>query len=280
MFIFGIIFSSMSFVSPIDSCNLEVSLINQDPYPAIPGEYVEVVFQIDGLANVNCDSVEFELLEKYPISFDPGVERKVFAESGIFQKDYSSFLLAPYKVRVDSNALEGKNPIEVQFQYGAGTGFETAQFDLDVEDTRVDFEVYVKDYDPSTGNLVLEVLNIAEGDIEALTIEIPKQENIEIKGSKANIVGDLDSNEYTTADFEAIPQEGEITIRLFYTDEINERRITEKTILFEPEYFQDRLSDQEKPQTGLYIVLLIIAVIIIYYFYKRRKKRMERQKRR
>ena len=32
-------------------CDLDVSLINQDPYPAIQGDYVKLVFQVDGHSN-------------------------------------------------------------------------------------------------------------------------------------------------------------------------------------------------------------------------------------
>ena len=76
-----------------ETCNLEVSLLNQDPYPAIPGEYVEVVFQIEGIANAECGTVYFELLENYPIQFDPNTNGRVTIESGTYKKDFSSFLI-------------------------------------------------------------------------------------------------------------------------------------------------------------------------------------------
>jgi len=60
-------FSSLTFVSA-EGCNLDVSLINQDPYPATPGDYVKLVFQVNGVSNPQCGTVEFELLEQYPLS--------------------------------------------------------------------------------------------------------------------------------------------------------------------------------------------------------------------
>ena len=39
---------SLTLVSAI-ACDLKVSMINQDPYPAIPGEYVKIVFQVEGV---------------------------------------------------------------------------------------------------------------------------------------------------------------------------------------------------------------------------------------
>lgn len=275
---FALIILNLSFILA-GSCNLDVSLINQDPYPAIPGDYVKLVFQINGVENPLCGQVDFELLEKYPLSFDPNENPKISIAAGTYDKDYSSFLLAPYKVRVDSNALDGDNPIEVQYKYASNEDYETKTFELNIGDTRADFEIHVKDYVASTRTLTLEILNIGEDDIEALTVEIPKQDNIEIKGPKANIVGDLDSNEYTTADFEAIPSEGEITIKLSYTDSINERRIVEKKVLFEPEYFEGRIADQKKPKLIKYLVWIILAGLLIYYFLRKRKKKKLHKKR-
>jgi hypothetical protein len=276
--IFGILIINITFVLA-GPCDLDVSIINQDPYLAIPGDYVKIVFQVQGVENPECGKIEFELLEKYPISFDPLENPKISTESGIYNKDYSSFLLVPYKIRVDSNALEGDNPIEVQYKFGLNLGYETKQFNLNVKDSKADFEIYISDYDSSTRTMTFKILNTEDVDVEALTIEIPKQNNIEIKGSNINIVGDLDSNEYTTADFEAIPKEGEITIKIIYTDEINKRRTIEKTVLYDSEYFTGRIADKNNKSLSSYLPWLIILGIIIYYFYIKRKKKQRARRR-
>ena len=55
-----------------DSCNLDATLINQDPYPAISGSYVEVLFQINGVGG-NCENGAFaRLMQEYPFSLDAG----------------------------------------------------------------------------------------------------------------------------------------------------------------------------------------------------------------
>lgn len=274
---FTILIINISFVLS-GSCNLDISLLNQDPYPAIPGDYAKIVFQIKGLENPDCGKIEFELLEKYPISLDISENAKIFIESGGYNKDYSSFSLAPYKIRIDADALDGDNPIEIQYKLGGGgTAYFTKQFNLNIKDTKADFEVHVKDYESKTRTITFEILNIGKEDIEALTVEIPQQENIEIKGPKTKIVGDLDSNEYTTADFEAIISEGEITLNLIYTDTINERRTIEKKVLFEPEYFEGRISDQSKPKTTQYIIWTLLIVGLVYYFLRRRKKKLQKK---
>ena len=259
-------------------CDLSVSLINQDPYPAIQGEEVRLVFQIDGVENPECGSVEFSIIDNYPLTLMPEQQRTYYIESGTFKKDYQSFFLATYKVKVSEDALDGDNPIEIQYRTGNNVAYETKQFDLNVEDTRADFEIYVKEYNPLTRILTLEILNIAESDIEALTLEIANQDNIKVKGSKTNIVGDLDSNDYTTADFEAVPDSGKFNVKLSYTDSIGERRILEKTLTYEPEYFEDRAADQKETPTSTYVILGIIVLLIIYYFWRRYKKKKALQK--
>jgi len=68
---------------------------------------------------------------------------------------------------------------------------------------------------------------------------------IKIKGPNKNIVGALDSNDYTTADFEATLQEGKIDLLIHYTDEISIRRIKEESIYFNSDSFQGRKNDQK-----------------------------------
>jgi hypothetical protein len=260
-----------------DDCNLKASMINQDPYPAIQGDYVKLVFQLDGVANPECGKVEFELLDNYPISFDAGDNPVRTIDSGTYAKDFSSFLLATYKVRVDANAVDGDNPIEVRYKYSGNDAYETKQFNLNVKDTRADFEIHVQKYDKSTNTLTFEILNVGKSDIQALTVEIPKQEGVNVKGSNINIVGDLDSNEYTTADFEATPIEGELNVKLTYTDSIGERRTVAKNVYFDPAYFEGRVADQKSSNWGFYIFILVAIGLIGYYFYRSHKKKKARE---
>jgi hypothetical protein len=254
-------------------CDLDISLVNQDPYPAIPGEELKIVFQVDGLKTSECGNVRLELVEEYPMTLSPGQVEFYQIESGTFTKDFQSFFIAPFRLRVAENALDGSTPIKIRYKIGSNTVYITEEFNIEIDNVLADFEVHVKDYDSNTRNLVFEILNIASSDVEALTVEIPKQENVEIKGSKINIVGDLDSNEYTTADFEAIPREGEITLKISYSDSTNTRRVIEKSVLFEPGYFQGRLSDEKPSRAGTYIFLVLVLLVIAYFIYKRNKKK-------
>ncbi len=256
------------------NCELDVSMINQDPYPAIPGDYVKVVFQIDGVENSECGIVGFEIKENYPFSLDPGITNRITINAGTYSRTYSSFYLATYKLRVSDNALEGNNPIEVTY---SGSGLELLEeFDIYIEDTRADFEVHIKNYDYSTKTLTLEILNTEDVDVEALTIEIPKQDKITIKGANKKVIGDLDSNEYTTADFEAIPSNGEIELNILYTDSINVRRELTKKVTFDSSYFEGRNGSKTSVP---WVWIIVVLAVVGWFFWRRHKKNKEKKKR-
>jgi hypothetical protein len=261
------------------SCELEVALINQDPYPAIPEDYVEVVFQINGISNPECGVVTFEVKEDYPFSLDKTEANPITINTGAYQSGYSSFYISPYKIRIDKEALDGNNPLEVGYRYSSAISKAEVlkAFDINIQDSRADFEIFVKDYELSTNTMTFELLNIEENDIEALTIEIPKQENINVKGPNINIVGDLDSNEFTTADFEATSEGGEITLNIKYTDSINVRRALTKTVNFDPGYFKDRAADQTSVSPVTIAVIVVVILLIIWWIYRRYKKKKHRQ---
>jgi hypothetical protein len=263
--------SSISAVTSNAGCSLNASLINQDPYPAVPGEVLTLVFQITGVQNPVCGKVQIELLESFPFTVDPESNKIIEVQSGTFVQDFGSFLLAPYKVRVDKDAVDGDNTIRLSMKSSAASTI--SRFNINVKDSRTDFEVSIKNYEKSTRTLTFEILNTGKNDIEALTIEIPKQEKIEIKGSNRNIIGSLDSNDDTTFSFEAIPKDGEINLIILYTDESNERRIVEKSVVFDSDYFAGRVSDEDGAGFGTYFLIIIILAVLYFWWRARKKKK-------
>ncbi len=259
------------------TCELDVTKLNQDPYPAVPGEYVDIVFQVKGVENPDCEDVKFELVEEYPLKLDPNTSPAVYIKGGTFVKDFSSFLIVPYKVRVDEDALDGKNTFKVKYYSNNKNVYQEKTFNLTVADARAEFEVFISEYEAETNILSFEILNIGEHDVEAVTLEIEQQENADVKGSKRQIIGDLDSNEYTSADFEIIPSKGNISVNIYYTDTINKRRQTAVSVPFEPAYFEQRASQKVETPWTTYIFATLLVLLIIYWIYRKRKKRKKRK---
>lgn len=255
-----------------EACQLDVSLLNQDPYPSVQGDYVKLVFQVDGVANTECRTVNFELLEKYPLVFDAGQQRKFTIDSGTYTgSNYQDFFMATYKVRVNADALDGSNPIEVRYNYGMGST-QTQEFDLEVEDVRAEFEIFVSDYEVVTKEITLEILNIGSHDIEALTLEMPEQEGFEIIGSEINIIGDLDSNEDTSADFKVDAKSGTYKIIMRYSDSNDERRSIEMNFDFNADRFK-----AVENGTSIWVKILWIVVIVLVGWFGWKKWKVKKK---
>ncbi len=266
--------ASFIFISA-EECQLDAEIINQDPYPAVPGEYVKVVFQIIGVENPTCEGARAQLIPEYPFSLDSTNTVKA-AQQNTFTTWYNSYWNIPYKIRVDENAIEGENKLKLEYWPGKTDYSKLAEeFEIEIKDSRADFELHIKDYSYATNELTIEILNIEETDVEALTIEIPKQEKINIVGANRVIVGDLDSNEYTTADFEADLTDGEINVNIIYTDSIGVRRTIEKSVYFDSFYFKSTIP---KPSNPVWTIVTIVVIVGALWLYFRRRKKKKRER--
>lgn len=282
----GVFVSSLSLASgvvvPATDCMPDVELINQDPYPANPGDYVKVVFEIEGLSNSDCQTVSFEIRESFPFSLDPDQTRRYRFSGDAYVKDFSTTALAPYELRVDKDAIDGDNEIEGLLTYIDADGNQISrieEFDINVDGVKVDFEVSIRDYVPSTNTLTFEILNIGEDDVVGLAVDVPKQEAITIKGAKRNIIGDLDASDDTSFRFEGQPTDGEIELYISYTDSLNERREMVKKVYYDSSYFTGRAADQVEPvSTYAYLFWGLVVILIIKWIWGRWRRKKNKKK--
>ncbi len=265
--VFAIIFSTAS------ECNPKISLLNQDPYPAVPGDYVKLVFVVSEISSPSCGEITLELLRNYPLIFEPEFVSIKKMNSGTFSRGFSSNWIVPYKVRIDKDAIDGDSEIEISYSTKGQTDFKIVKnFSIKIEEVKADFDVIVKNYDYSTKRLTLEIINLGKKDVYSLILEVPQQENIKILGGNKNIVGDLDSRDYTSTDFTAIPFDGKIKMIVSYIDKIGERRSVEKEIIFNPSFFEHTKKNGKSYNT--YIILAISFVLIIsFLIYKKKRKK-------
>lgn len=272
-----IILVAMIFPLTSAACDLSVSLLNQDPYPAVPGDYVKAVFQINGTEETDCKDVFINLLPEYPFSFDAGEKGSFSMKGGNYLSGYPSFIMAGFKLRVDKDALDGDNKIKVEYGYNSDSGSATMtkDFYINVKDARTDFDVMIQDYSKSSNTITFGIVNTGKNNAESLVFEVPFQDNIKLKGSSNIIIGSLNSNDDTTVTIKGVPKEGEILVKLSYNDANNVRRVVEKKVQFVETLNGDNVA---KPYRGVYFYLfwIIFAMAIIYFGYGYYKKRKDR----
>ena len=255
-------------------CDVSVKLLNQDPYPAVPGEYVKVVFQVDGTENSDCGKVFFDIIPSYPFSLEANSSKVV--ESSTYILGYPSFWLAGYKLRVDKDALDGENNITVKYSTMSNPNSYTFEdFNINVEEARTDFDVILQDYSSITNTITFAIVNIGKKNAEALTLELPGQANIKALASSKVVIGSLNANDDTTATIKAMPLgEGEVNVRLSYNDANGVRREIDKKVFF-TQALINKDNAQATPKGNYYYLFWAIVVIAIAYFgygyYQKRK---------
>lgn len=263
-----------SLTNVIAVCSMNVTLINQDPFPAVPGDYVEVVFQLHEVIEGGCDGASIQVIPSYPFSLAEGEPeiKELFGPRWLI--GHKRAWMIPYKFIVNKNALEGWHKLEVRFaEKDIKSSYYTEYFEIKVKNVLTDFELGVRDYNPTNRELTLEILNIGKNDVEALVIEISEQENIKFLGSNQRIIGVLDSNEDTSVRFRVSDvSEGEIEIKIRYNDITNERRELTKKIYFNPELFEE-INNKNGFNLTTYIIIGLVVLLAGYYLYKRKKKK-------
>jgi hypothetical protein len=213
-------------------CYLDIHLVNQDPYPAVPGSYVEVLFEVDGIENPNCKDISFKLNLDYPFSLNPGSSSMYTISGGEYSLRGSNLWKIPYKLLVDEHAVDSEYDIIVMHNNGQGvTPTIKEEFNVSVEDIRTSFDLVVQE---STGNEVsLAIANVGKNPANSLIVRIPEQEQFRVSGTSGQMVGNLDAGDYSIVGFSVLPSgrgSGEeslgrmLQVQIDYTDIIGERR--------------------------------------------------------
>lgn len=288
MFIFLIDFTlAASFVAE-GSCNLNVSLVNQDPYPAIPGEYVEVLFQVSGLSNLNCKGGSLELVPSYPFSLDSNDSIRLL-EGSTGAQGYSSIWNVGYKIRVDKDAIDGNNELKVKYGEKYSNVNNIKKFDIVVQDTRTTFDSVIQE--SSSSDVSIALANTGKYIANSVVVRIPEQDNYKVTGSDGQMVGNLESGDYTIVSFSVTPVmsrgsgnnvvgESKLKFDIYYTDSIGERRVVNMELGLNPtsstnmtNFSGMREGFQRSNQFtwSIWYTLAIIAVIVIILFLLRKK---------
>ena len=182
-----------------DGSNVDITLINQDPATAQPGEYVDLKFKISNQGLDPAEDTSVELVESFPFSLDPDVSanRELGDMRGAAIGDDS--YIVEYRVRVDENAVESENEISLNYTIGDDDFSVTRNFDISVDDVGTDFELSAGKV--SASSIPVNLDNIGDKSAESVHVVLPDQSGIEKKGVETQVVGSMDSGENKEVDF-------------------------------------------------------------------------------
>lgn len=292
---------------------LKTDLINQDPYPAEPGAYVDMVFKVENMGTESLPNVTVNLMPEYPFSLDPGASTmtSLGTMSGL-QYGNNAFLVK-YKVKVDKDAVNGDSQIKFAYSYGSSSSYFTQTYDVKIANPKTDFDVVAQD--SSGTSTTLAIANIGSNTAYSTVVRIPDQQNFMTTGTSANIIGNLNAGDYTLVSFQItsarnlanmsmpwngtrVSQSGNFTnldingkrdllVDIVYTDTLGIRRTVEKNVTLNMMNATSMRNARAQTSTGnfsltsltsggnglLYVVIGVIGIVAIALFFKLRKFR-------
>jgi len=288
-------------------CNPTIKLVSQDPNPAIPNDYVKVVFEITDLGY--CEGLSVRLNPEYPFSLDSNDSLIQTIESVPFTQDGRTVWMVSYKLRVDPNAFDGDYSLKLQYKPGSNQNFISyteSKFNLTITDSRTQFDAVIQE--TSGSQVSIAIANIGKYAANSVVVRIPEQDDFTTTGTDGQMVGNLDSGDYTLVGF-AISSKRAFSQNMTRTrpptDSTTQNSTQQKTILKFDVYYTDnlgkrRVENMELPlkmnnssmsvgsfsrtsstsKIGFFSkwyfwVIMVALLILIYYFYRNPDKLKE-----
>lgn len=90
---------------------LTVEISKYEPYPAEPGKYVDVWIKVQNIGSDDAENVYVKIQPNFPFSIDEQSEKNLGTIIG------GEEVLTRFKIRVDENAVQGDNYLDVSYKY-------------------------------------------------------------------------------------------------------------------------------------------------------------------
>ncbi len=167
-FLYG---AGISQAADAETVSLNISLVNQNPDPAGAGEIVELRFSVENIGPKDAKNVRLELVPQYPFLPVPGESYvQTISTLSAYQTGDNAVILK-FKVRIDSDAMKGLNPIGIR-RGDSMTGISvTNYFDIDVGGTQFAQVIYVDKAKLYPGNetpLTFTITNVGSSPLRNL----------------------------------------------------------------------------------------------------------------
>ncbi|MEA2037986.1 MAG: COG1361 S-layer family protein [Nanoarchaeota archaeon] len=112
--------------------SIDVTMVNHEPSPAEAGQYVTVRFKVENSGRENAEDLVLELLPKYPFSLDPG-ESTIQKIGSVHGKQVGDIgVIVDYRLRVDSDAIDGDNELELRYSIGGDAWIKLEPFYINI----------------------------------------------------------------------------------------------------------------------------------------------------
>jgi hypothetical protein len=285
---------------------VQIRSLKYEPYPVNPGEYFELWVSVQYNGNTGASGGVFELDPEFPFSLDSNE-----SATKSFGSLSSPSMILKWKVRVDENAVEGTN--ELKLTYKVGGNWYTKVFDIEVANAQTTFDAIIQD--SSSSEVSIAIANTGKNTANSVIVKIPEQDSFETTGTDGQMVGNLDSGDYSIVSFEIsqkmnMPagnpddeknisennfqigqtQDSNLTFEIYYTDNIGVRRTVTMELPLSLSSSNSSMTGmpgfggREKSSfsiwyiAGIVLAILIAGFVLVKKFPKKTKEFLERIK--
>ncbi len=280
--------TTYDYAAPENNANIRALQTKYDPYPAEPGQYVTVWVAVQNWGDEDLDHAYFRMIPEHPFRLDSGDfgikdAGKVFA----FRER-----LLEFKLRVDEDAIEGTYELDLKqcSDEFCSSYIKTIPIKISVKTggeprIRVGIEDSATFTGGKNGGITLNIVNRGKLDIKFLTLTLLPGEEYEILSTPEVYIGELESDDFETADFTIFMKEdvamettsyATLPVRVEYTDS-NNRDYDERAQVDLKVYSQEDLVRFGLASKGgggsSYLIILLIIVGAGYWYWRRRKKK-------
>lgn len=216
MLIIGI--SQIAYSANYDYAALTETLLNQNPDPVEPGNYVELRFKIEKIGNEELTDIKYELVPSYPFSFDNSDSPIKNLGNWVGNSDDKEFYILYYKLKVDEKALEDSYELKLLQTSSNNQNVKEYKFDVRVDEKKSPELIIGKtittplkliaNYDEAL--IKVEIVNIGDETAKQVIVDLNLPEGFEESfgySTRANI-GSIEAGQSKHAEFYIDTNEG------------------------------------------------------------------------
>lgn len=180
--VFLAVFSVIGLAATSDSRIISISLINQDPDPAIAGDVLEVRLGVENRGGVAAESMVLEIIPEYPFTMLQG-ESAVQKVGTIkaFQYD-ADMKIVKFKLKVDRDVTAGEYELKVkEYQEGKENIAGTRSLNIEVESKESAEVIYIDKVELIPGKITpmtFTVNNVGSAPLRELTFQWENEDDI------------------------------------------------------------------------------------------------------
>jgi hypothetical protein len=262
---------------------LVIKSVSMSPNEVSPGgiSNIEIELENDGKNDIEDLSVSLDLSDvpfaPYDSSSEIGIDK---LRDG--RTDYANF-----KVIVINNAKSGIYKIPVQMKYTESdiTKTKSGLISLSVNSKPIvsvasEEGIFIKGQE---GTIKIKIVNKGLSDIKFMDVGIGSSNYINLLSPKTQYIGDLDSNDFDSVDFnmyfkDTAPDRISIPITITYKDILN-KEYSETTDISVDVYSKEKATQLGLIKTNSLttIIIIVVVLIIIFIVYRAIRNRIKKK---